>query len=88
MKVLQTNPKPKTIKTKIEGTDLEQIGKAENKDEVSDSRTKISYQKYERHKGLRAKNSGETMQVFMACAKSWNKMHLGEWFTNNALVEQ
>ena len=71
MKVLQTNPKPKIIKTKIEGTDLEQIRKAENKDEVSDSRTKMGYQKHEEYKGLKAKNSGETVQVFMACAKSF-----------------
>ena len=60
LKVLLTNPKPiKTIKIKIEGTDLGQIRKTENKDEVSDSRTEVGSQKQKKYKSEKIKNSGE-----------------------------
>ena len=69
MWVLQPNPKPKTIKLKLKGTDLEKTQKTENKGEVLESRTKMDYQKHEEYKGLKAKNSGKT------CKKTMNSTY-------------
>ena len=43
MWVLQTNPKPKAMKMRIKGTDLEKIQKTENIYEVSESTTEMDY---------------------------------------------
>ena len=67
MWVLQTKPKPKAMKMKIKGTDLEKTQKTENKYEVSESRTEMDYQEHEEYKALKAKNSGK------ACKKNYEQ---------------